>query len=57
MPGLGILKSVAKLPYAESVLLFSFSSAFIDSQNGLGWKGPYRPSGSNPCAMGRDTFH
>ena len=24
---------------------------------GLGWKGPYRSSSSNPPAMGRDTFH
>ena len=29
----------------------------IESWNGLGWKGPYRSSRSNPPAMGRDTFH
>ena len=29
----------------------------LESQNGLGWKGPYRSSSSNPPAMGRDTFH
>jgi len=29
----------------------------IESQNGLGWKGPYRSSGSNPPAMSRDIFH
>jgi len=23
----------------------------------MGWKGPYRSSGSNPPAMGGDTFH
>jgi len=29
----------------------------IQSWNGLGWKGPYRSSSSNPPAMGRDVFH
>jgi len=29
----------------------------IESQNGLGWKGPYRSSSSSPPAMSRDTFH
>ena len=29
---------------------------FIESQNGLGWKGPYRSSSSTPSAMGRDPF-
>jgi len=29
----------------------------VESQNGLGWKGPYRSSGSNPPAMSRDIFH
>jgi len=28
-----------------------------ESQNGLGWKGRYRSSSSNPPDMGRDTFH
>jgi len=26
-------------------------------ESGLGWKGPYRASRSNPLAMGRDPFH
>jgi len=29
----------------------------IESQNGLGWNGPYRSSRSNPSALGRDPFH
>ena len=28
-----------------------------ESQNGLGWKGLYRPSLSNYPALGRDPFH
>jgi len=37
---------------------FSGLSSFIpESQNGSGWKGPYRASHSNPPAMGRDAFH
>jgi len=31
--------------------------SIIDSENDLGWKGPYRPSRFNPFAMGRDPFH
>jgi len=31
--------------------------SIIESCNGLGWKGPYRSSSSNPPAMGRDTFY
>jgi len=41
-------------------LLSHLSTAMCNiesSQNGLGWKGPYRPSSSSPPAMGRDTFH
>lgn len=30
---------------------------FIESQNGVGWKGPYRSSSSDLPTMGRDTFH
>jgi len=37
-----------------SLLAFLF---VLESWNGLGWKGPYRSSGSNPPAMGRDSFH
>jgi len=29
----------------------------MESQNGLGWKGPYRSSSSNSPDMGRDPFH
>jgi len=29
----------------------------VESQGGLGWKGPYRSSSSNPPAMGRDPFY
>jgi len=29
---------------------------FIEPQNGLGWKGPYRSFNSNPPAMSRDIF-
>ena len=29
----------------------------LESQNGLGWKGLYRSSRSNPPTMSRDTFH
>lgn len=29
----------------------------IASQNGLGWKGLYRSSSSDPSTMGIDTFH
>ena len=32
-------------------------SYFIESWNGLGWKGPERSSGSNPPAISRDIFH
>ena len=28
---------------------------FIESWNGLGWKGPLRSSSSNPPAIGKDT--
>jgi len=32
-------------------------NSFIESSNGLGWKGPYGSSHSNPPAVGKDTFH
>ena len=33
----------------------SYAYRTIESQNGLGWKGPSRSSSSNPLAIGRDT--
>jgi len=30
---------------------------FMESQNGLGWKGPYSSHHSKPPAVGRDPFH
>jgi len=29
----------------------------LESENDLGWKGPYRSSSSHPSAMGSDPFH
>ena len=34
-----------------------YSESLIESQDSLGWKGPYRSSRSNPPAMGRDILH
>jgi len=38
-------------------LWYRWELSFIESQTGLGWKGPCRPSSSNPRAVGRDASH
>jgi len=35
----------------------SLKNHITESQNGLGWKGPYRSPGSNPPAVGRYPFY
>ena len=43
---------------AQRAQLCNLTQTFsIESQNSLGWKGPYRSPGSKHPAMGRDTFH
>jgi len=51
------VQKVLKTCFQGSASLLLCFHRIIESQNGLGWKGPYRSPSSNPPAMGRDPFH